>query len=147
MPLMSTTMRALVGTARRPSISARLRFGPKPRSEMDAIPTELTAEICTSVLPPEPPFTVGEAAGLNAGSWFRYDSMFRPDLLSSTVLSTVTSGLLATKSRRTMREPVTCTSSSSSVSAAAAGMATANMATVPMAAATAARTRNDPVWA
>ena len=62
--LRSTTISALVGVARRPSTSTRPRFGPKPRSEIEAIPTELTAEICTSVLLPVPPLTVGEPAGL-----------------------------------------------------------------------------------
>ncbi len=61
MLLTSTTISALVGVARRPSTSVRLRLGPKPRSEIDAIPTELIEEICTSELVPS---EVGVAAGL-----------------------------------------------------------------------------------
>ncbi len=61
MLLMSTTINALVGTARRPSTSTRLRLAPKPRSEIEAIPTELIAEICTSALVAS---LVGVAAGL-----------------------------------------------------------------------------------
>ncbi len=71
MPLTSTTISALFGTARRPSMRVRVRFAPRPRSETAEIPTELTAEICTSELLPGPFRIVGEAAGLNAGSWFR----------------------------------------------------------------------------
>src|SRR5512139_1999073 len=80
----STTISALVGTARRPSMSTRLRLAPKPRNEIDAMPTEFTDEICTSEFVAS---EVGVAAGLYAGIWFRYDSMLRPDLLSSTALS------------------------------------------------------------
>src|SRR3569833_3627841 len=94
MPFTSTTISALVGVARRPSTSTRLRLGPKPRSEIDAIPTEFTAEICTSELLPEPPFTLGEAAGLYDGSWFRNDSTFRPACCSSCVEFLVLCGLL-----------------------------------------------------
>ncbi len=64
--LTSVTIRALIGTVRLPLTSTRLRFGPKPRSEIDAIPTELTGVICTS-----PCEVVGDAAGLYSGSWFR----------------------------------------------------------------------------
>ena len=116
MLFMSTTISALVGTARRPSTSTRLRLAPRPRSEIEAIPTELIDEICTSEFVPS---MVGVAAGLYAGSWFRYDSMFRPDWLSSWAASTVTSGLLASVSRRTMREPVTTTSARPSSAASA----------------------------
>ena len=59
MVLMSTTISALVGIARRPSTSTRPRFGPKPRSETVETPTEFTAEICTSSL-----VVTGDAAGL-----------------------------------------------------------------------------------
>ncbi len=66
MPLMSVTMSALIGVGRWPSTSTRLLFGPAPRSDTEEIPTEFTAEICTS-----PCVVVGDAAGLNSGSWFR----------------------------------------------------------------------------
>ena len=65
-PLMSVTISGLIGTMRLPSTRTKLRFGPKPRSEIDAMPTELTGVICTS-----PSLVTGEAAGLYCGIWFR----------------------------------------------------------------------------
>ena len=57
--LMSVTISELIGTRRLPSTKTRLRLGPKPRSDIDAIPTEFTGVICTS-----PWLVVGVAAGL-----------------------------------------------------------------------------------
>jgi hypothetical protein len=59
MELMSVTINELMGTGRLPSTKTKLRLGPKPRSEIDAMPTEFTGVICTS-----PCAVVGEAAGL-----------------------------------------------------------------------------------
>jgi hypothetical protein len=56
---MSVTISELIGTSRLPSTKTRLRFGQKPRSEIEAIPTEFTGVICTS-----PWLVVGEDAGL-----------------------------------------------------------------------------------
>ena len=60
------TISALIGVVRLPFTSTKLRFAPRPRSEIDAMPTEFTGVICTS-----PCDVVGEAAGLYSGSWFR----------------------------------------------------------------------------
>ena len=60
------TISALIGVVRLPFTSTKLRFGPRPRSEIDAMPTEFTGVICTS-----PCDVVGDAAGLYSGSWFR----------------------------------------------------------------------------
>ncbi len=91
MPLVSTCISALVGTARRPSISISVKLTSRPRSEIEEIPAKEAAEICTSEKVQGPVRIVGAAAGLNAGGWFEYDSMFEPERCSRAPASTVTS--------------------------------------------------------
>src|SRR5690606_32818877 len=83
-------------------------------------------------------------AGTNCGSWFSTDSTASVLDSLNTWLSTVTTGLEDSRSRRVMREPVTCTSSSVSVSSApcsASAAKTGFAAPAPTASATAIATR------
>ncbi len=103
---MSITSVELIGCARRPSTSTSVRFAASPRRLSVAVPGVLVA--------------VGKMlfvrycvfAGTNCGSWLSTASTPRVLVSSNAAGSTVKIGLAASRSRRTMREPVTTTSSS-----------------------------------
>ncbi len=108
----------LTGCARRPSIRTRVRFAPRPRRLMDETPGVLvalgkTSEVLNCVC----------VVGTYCGSWFSTDSTAMVLDSWNALFSTVTTGLAASRSRRTMREPVTVTSVSSCPPAGAASCA------------------------
>jgi hypothetical protein len=103
--LMLIAPSALTGMPRRPLMSTKLRFAPRPRRLKVEAPGVFVALAWTSVV------VNGVTAGTNCGSWFMTVSMPTDMVLSKSSSSTVTIGLFASKSRRTMREPVTVISS------------------------------------
>ena len=110
----STISEAFTGCARRPSTSTSVRFAPMPRRFTLATPGVTGHRTLRS----------GESncvlSGTNCGIWFSTLSMLIVLEFSSRCVSTVTIGLAASRSRRTMREPVTRISSSSCGSCALA---------------------------
>ena len=82
-------------------MSTRLRLAPRPRSEMVAAPGVFVA---VGWMSPPP---VGVFAGVNCGSLLRFCSSAEVEDCDSKPWSTVTIGLLDSKSFLTMREPVT----------------------------------------
>ena len=103
--LMLIAPSAFTGMPRRPSISTRLRFAPRPRRLKVDAPGVFVALACTSVV------VNGVTAGTNCGIWFMTVSIPTDIVLSNASSSTVRIGLFASKSRRTMRDPVTVISS------------------------------------
>ena len=101
----STTSEAFAGCARRPSTSTSVRFAPIPRRFTLAIPSVAAPD---AVLPE----SNCVPSGTNCGIWFSTLSIPIVLEFSSRSLSIVTIGLAASRSRRTMREPVTVISSS-----------------------------------
>ena len=102
----STNIAALVGCARLPSISTRLRFGPRPRRLTNDPPIVLFAVCWTSVV------VNCVMAGMNCGNWFRIVSTPIVLVAWNAASSIVVIGRWPSKSRRWMREPVTVISSS-----------------------------------
>ncbi len=116
MELMSTAILAFTGIARRPSISTRLRLGARPRK----LSVEAPAVSVDPVLINSPSAMLVNwvAAGTNCGSLFNDVSMAIALVSSNTSASMVWIGLLASKSLRTIRDPVMVTSSSSGAGSA-----------------------------
>ena len=105
MVLMSTTSAALAGWVRRPSTSTRLRLVPRPRRLAVEMPPcgwrwAARRRSCLAIM---------FWSGVNCGSWFRV-ARSELEVFLNVSAATVTIGLVAVKSRRAMREPVTTTS-------------------------------------
>ncbi len=100
------------GIQRRPLTSTSVRWLPRPRRSMVAKPAPGL-------------FDWLEAPGTTWGSWFSTRSTVRLPENSNSSESTMAIGLLATRSRRGIREPVTITTSPSSSAAAAASLGAA----------------------
>ena len=115
--LMLIAPSAFTGMPRRPSIKTRLRFAPRPRRLKVDAPGVFVALACTSVV------VNGVTAGTNCGIWFMTVSRPTDIVLSNASSSTVRIGLFASKSRRTMRDPVTVISSRAGAAASWARMA------------------------
>ena len=104
MVLTSTTSCALTGCARRPLTSTSVRFAPRPRRSSVAAPGASAAPVKAV---PALELSEEEPAGVNCGRSLRAPSTLTSERFSKFSWPTVTIGLLASKSRRTMREPVT----------------------------------------
>ncbi len=100
----STISAAFAGCARRPSTSTSVRFAPIPRRFTLAIPSDAVGPLAC-------PESNCVPSGTNCGIWFSTLSMLSVLEFSSRSVSIVTIGLAASRSRRTMREPVTVISS------------------------------------